>query len=34
VLLDEPAAGLSADKDALSRLLRRIADIGMEFWSS
>ena len=30
LLLDEPAAGLmSADKDALSRLLRRIADIGI-----
>jgi len=30
LLLDEPAAGLmTADKDALSRLLRRIADIGI-----
>ena len=30
LLLDEPAAGLMrADKDALSRLLRRIADLGV-----
>ena len=30
LLLDEPAAGLMrADKDALSRLLRRIADLGI-----
>ena len=30
LLLDEPAAGLMrADKDALSRLIRRIADIGL-----
>src|SRR5262249_57366321 len=30
LLLDEPAAGLMrADKDALSRLIRRIADLGI-----
>ena len=30
LLLDEPAAGLMrADKDALSELLRRIADLGI-----
>ena len=31
LLLDEPAAGLMrSDKDALSRLIRRIADLGIE----
>ena len=30
LLLDEPAAGLMrSDKDALSRLIRRIADLGI-----